>query len=82
MKNKHDFLRLAVLKTMLSGFFYLLMPLFAHFYHSIIGKAFDNYWGYIVFGSSIMIIANIILLVKAWALALDSDTRKIYYKED
>jgi hypothetical protein len=81
-RNKHYFLRLAVIKTMLSGLLYLLMPLFAHFYHLVIGKAFDNYWGYVVLGGGIMILGNVILLVRAWALAFDSDVRKSYYEED
>ena len=81
-RNKHYFLRLAIIKTMLSGFLYLLMPLIAHFYHLIIGKAFDDYWGYVVFGGAIMIIGNMILLFRAWALAFDSDMRDRYFLEN
>ncbi len=81
-QNKHYFLRLAIIKTMLSGFLYLLMPLIAHFYHLLIGKAFDHYWGYVVLGGAIMIIGNMILLARAWTLAFDSDARERYFREN
>lgn len=78
-KNKHYFLRIAILKTMGTGFLYLLMPIVAKFYNQYIG---DNYIGYTIFGSAVMIIGNIILLVRAWALAFDRDLRKEYLTDD
>jgi hypothetical protein len=78
-KNKHYFLRIAILKTMASGCFYLLMPLAAKFYHQYVGS---EYVGYTIFGSGVMILGNIILLVRAWALAFDKDLRKSYLTED
>lgn len=78
-KNKHYFLRIAILKTMASGCLYLLMPLVAKFYHYYIG---GEYEGYTIFGSGVMILGNIILLVRAWALAFDKDLRKSYLAED
>lgn len=79
MKNKHHFLRLAILKTMGAGLLYLAMPLAAKFYHHFVGS---EYFGYTVFGAGIMITGNIILLVRAWILAFDPDARKSYYKKD
>ncbi len=82
-KNKHYFLRLAILKTMISGFIYLLMPALATMYHSLIGDAaFSNYFGYIIASGVIMVLGNMILLVRSWALALDSDIRRDYLIEN
>jgi hypothetical protein len=78
-KNKHYFLRLAILKTMATGMFYLFVPLIAKMYHSYIGW---DYIGYTALGSGIMILGNIVLLVRAWALAFDSQIRKDYFKEN
>ena len=78
-KNKHYFLRIAMLKTTASGCFYLLMPLAAKFYNQYVGS---EYIGYKIFGAGVMILGNFILLVRAWALAFDKDTRKSYLTED
>jgi hypothetical protein len=78
-KNKHYFLRIAILKTMITGTFYLFVPVGANLYHKYIGW---EYWGYIAFGSGIMIIGNLILLIRAWVLAFDKDVRREYYTED
>lgn len=78
-KNKHYFLKMAILKTMATGIFYLFLPIGAKLYHHYIGL---EYWGYIVFGSGIMILANLVLLLRAWTLAFDSQARKDYYTED
>lgn len=79
MKNKRYFLRLAIMKTMLSGALYLLMPLLAHLYDKAMP---DGYEGYTVYGGGILILGNLILLVRAWAFALNKDERKAYLKED
>jgi len=79
MKNKHYFLRLAIIKTMLTGLMYLMMPLAANFYNDYIP---DGYFGYTIFGAGIMIIGNLILLVRAWAFALDKDLRKDFLNND
>ena len=79
IKNKHYFLRLAILKTMASGCLYLLMPIGAKIYHNFVG---GQYIGYTVFGSGVMILGNFILLIRAWALAFDKDVRKTYLTED
>ena len=78
-KNKHYFLRIAILKTMATGCFYLLLPIMAKYYFSYMGH---EYIGYTAFGSGVMILGNIILLVRAWALAFDGDLRKQYLNED
>jgi hypothetical protein len=79
IKDKHYFLRLAILKTMASGFFYLLMPLPAKWYQEIIG---NEYYGYTIFGSTILIIGNIILLVRAWVFAFDKTERENFLNND
>jgi hypothetical protein len=81
-KNKHYFLRMAILKTMATGVFYLFIPIFAEIYHSAFTNAIERYWGYSVLGASIMILGNIVLLVRAWTLAFDSDVRKRYFEGD
>jgi hypothetical protein len=81
-KNKHYFLRMAILKTMATGIFYLIVPIFAEIYHSAFSSAVERYWGYIILGASIMILGNIVLLIRAWALAFDSDVRKRYFEGD
>ncbi len=78
-KNKHYFLRIAILKTMVTGSLYLLMPLAAKIYDQYVG---NGYYGYTIFGAAIMIIGNIILLIRAWTLAFDNDARKAYLSED
>jgi hypothetical protein len=79
MKNKHYFLRLAILKTMATGFLYLAMPIVAKIYHNYVGW---DYVGYTAFGAGVMILGNLTLLIRAWALAFDKDLRKNYLKED
>jgi hypothetical protein len=78
-KNKHYFLRIAIIKTMITGSFYLFVPILAKLYHSYIGW---DYIGYTAFGSGVLILGNMILLVRAWTLAFDSDTRRNYFKEN
>lgn len=78
-KNKHYFLRIAILKTMATGFLYLLMPVVAKIYHSYVGW---DYIGYTAFGAGVMILGNLVLLIRAWVLAFDKDIRKEYLKED
>ena len=79
IKNKHYFLRLAILKTMASGCLYLLMPIGAKLYYNYFG---GQYVWYTIFGSGVLILGNFILLIRAWALALDKDVRKSYLTED
>lgn len=79
MKNKHYFLRMAILKTMSTGLLYLIMPVFATYYEKYVG---GQCIGYTMFGAGIMIVGNIILLIRAWGLALDKDVRKSYLSED
>jgi len=55
------------------------MPLAARIYTQYIGS---EYVGYTVFGAGILIIGNLILLVRAWALAFDKGFRERYLKED
>lgn len=78
-KNKHYFLRIALLKTIVSGIIYLAMPIFAKIYVEYVG---DLYYGYTIFASAIFILTNMILLVRAWTLAFDKDARKEYLSED
>jgi len=77
--EKQKYLRLAVIKTMVSGFFYLMMPPIAKLYHIYIG---NDWVGYTILGSSLLILGNIILLIHSWALAFDSDLRKSAREED
>lgn len=79
VKNKHYFLRIAILKTMASGCFYLLMPLAAKLYEQVMQ---GEYFGYTIFGAGVMILGNIILLVRAWVLAFDKDIRDAYLNKD
>jgi hypothetical protein len=78
-KNKHYFLKMAILKTMASGLVYLMMPVAAKAYHSYMG---GEYIGYTIFGSAVMIIGNIILLVRAWTFALDKGEREKFLSND
>ena len=78
-KNKHYFLRLAILKTMMSGCTYLFMPVLAEIYHDYIGY---KYVGYTVFGAGVIILGNIILLFRAWALAFDGEMRRDFHKDN
>lgn len=82
-KNKNYFMRLAIIKTMASGGFYLLMPLLSSMYrHLVGGDVLDRYFGYVVFATFILMVGNIILLIRSWALAFDKDFRESYLKED
>lgn len=78
-KNKHYFLRLAILKTMATGSFYLFVPVLAKIYHNFIGW---DYIGYTIFGGAVLIVGNVILLVRSWALAFDKYMRKEYLKDE
>ncbi len=69
---------MAILKTTATGLLYLFIPIPAKYYISIIGT---DYIGYVAAGSSIMIIGNLILLVRAWALAFDKELRKEYHEK-
>lgn len=79
MKNKQYFLQRAIVKTIATGLFYLLMPIPAKYYFSIIGTDFV---GYTIFGVAIMILLSVVLLIRAWAFAFDADLRNAYLKED
>jgi len=82
-KNKHYFLRLAIIKTMLLGFTFLIMPVLASLYHKLIGEdAFNAYFGYTVAAGIVLIIGNLILVVRAWVLAFDRALREDYLRED
>ena len=78
-KTRGYFLRIAIIKTMFCGFIYLMMPVAASFYHANIPS---GWVGYTAFGAAIMIISNVILLVRAWALALDKETRDRYVESE
>ena len=75
MKSKAYFMRQAVLRTIITGVFYLLMPVWASLYDKFIP---DGYEIYQFIGAVILLIGNILLLVQAWALALDKDVRYNY----
>lgn len=79
VKTKQEFLKSAIIKTILTGLLYLLMPIPASIYWKYIGH---EWWGYTVLGGGILILGNVILLVRAWVLALDSFTREQYNKND
>lgn len=78
-KNKHYFIRIAVLKTIITGWVYLMMPIAATLYNNYVP---DGYTGYTFLGGGIMIIGNMILLIRAWGIALDKDLRKNYLNEN
>ena len=82
-KNKHYFLRIAIIKTMITGFMFLLMPVLASLYHNLIGdESFESYFGYIIGAGIVLIIGNMILLVRSWVLALDKDYRRDYLNDN
>lgn len=77
-KNRAYFLKIAMLKTVLTALFYLIVPLFAQWYVPKIG----GYWGYAIFSSAIFIIVNLILVIQSWVLVFDHELRKEYLKEE
>ncbi len=82
-KDKHYFLRLAIIKTMALGITFLTMPILASIYHNLIGdKVFNSYFGYIIAAGILLIVCNLILVVRAWVLAFDKNLRNQYLKED
>tara|TARA_R110000744_G_scaffold163686_1_gene280711 strand:+ start:1285 stop:1539 length:255 start_codon:yes stop_codon:yes gene_type:complete len=82
-KDKHYFLRLAIIKTMALGITFLTMPILASIYHNFIGdKVFNSYFGYVVAAGIVLIIGNLILVFRAWVLAFDKTSRSQYLKED
>lgn len=78
-KDKHYFLRLAILKTIVSGTLYLFLPLLAKIYAKYVGY---EYIGYTMLGAGILLIGNLGLLCRSWVLAFDKDVRKDYLKEN
>ncbi len=78
-KNKQYFLRQAIVKTVVTGLLYLLMPVWADFYNSFIPQGYEIYQ---LIGAAILLIGNIILLAQGWALALDKDVRADYHKDN
>ena len=79
MKNKQYFLRVAIIKTMASGVFYLSMPLMAKIYHDFVGGIYPQYTAVGIF---VLMAGNAMLLVRAWNLAFDKDSRVNYNLED
>lgn len=78
-KNKQYFLRQAIIKTIVTGLAYLLMPVWASFYDKFIP---EGYGVYQFIGSVVLLLGNIVLLVHSWALALDKDVRANYHKDN
>jgi hypothetical protein len=78
-KNKQYFLRMAIMKTMAFGLLYLFMPLLAKIYAYYVGY---DYVGYTIFGASLLILFNIILLCRSWALVFDDEFRRNYLREE
>ena len=67
-KTKQYYMRMAIIKTIVSGLIYLCMPIIAGQYHKLIGnEAFENYVGYIAAAGFLFIAGSLILLVMAWA---------------
>ena len=78
-KNKHYFQRIAIMKTMASGLLYLFMPLLAKIYAVFVGY---QYIGYTILGGGILVIFNLILLCRSWALVFDNEFRRNYVREE
>lgn len=78
-KTKHYFIRIAILKTIISGTIYLILPFFAKLYFRVMN---GEYIGYTVAGGIIFSILSCIILIRAWAIALDKETREKYLQED
>ena len=78
-KNKHYFQRIAIMKTMASGLLYLFMPLLAKIYAVFVGY---QYIGYTILGGGILVIFNLILLCRSWALVFDNEFRRNYLREE
>lgn len=72
MKTRNQFLTQALIKSMLSGVFYLAMPLAAKVYGDYVGGVYP---GYTILGTLILVVPNIVLIITAWAPVFDEKIR-------
>ena len=72
MKNRTQFLKQAITRTMFTGLFYLAMPLAAKFYYDFIGGIYS---GYTILGSAVLIICSLALLLMSWVPVFNEEVR-------
>lgn len=75
MKTRTQFLKRAIIHTMLTGATYLAMPLAAIAYGRFMNGAYE---GYTVVGVGILGIGSLILLIMSWLPVFDAEARASY----
>jgi hypothetical protein len=75
MKNRTQFLKQAITRTMITGLTYLLMPIAANIYFSFVG---GSYVGYTILGSGLFVTCSLVLLIMSWVPVFDKEQREEY----